>query len=207
MEYLLSILDEIMCFLWILTYLLTFLGSIKYKYVLIHPLTPAIIAPFELTVVLNFIVTNTSVNYAFIAYICWAVIEIALIGLILKKEFILPKERFIYISCVFLITCVMCYFVIVEKQMFFFSYFNTIIGVIFWFGHIFKKDYPMKPLALLAFLTKFLADLIAIPVYLFEGSLLISLICVLLPILDLAFVVVYIIRHDDNQSNTETITE
>lgn len=52
----------------------------------------------------------------------------------------------------------------------------------------------MKPLALAAFITKFVGDLISIPTYLGSGIWLIDIICVLLPALDFLFIIVYINR-------------
>lgn len=52
----------------------------------------------------------------------------------------------------------------------------------------------MKPLTLAAFLAKFIGDAISIPVYFGRGPLLIDAICILLPIMDFLFIMLYFVR-------------
>ena len=79
--------------------------------------------------------------------------------------------------------------------MFFFSYFNTLLGEFIWFVFVLKREeYPIRPLVLLSFLSKLTGDTLAISVYLFAGSWFCSLMCLVLPLQDLAFVAVYLYR-------------
>lgn len=128
------------------------------------------------------------------SYIYWTIIEILIIYVMIKHGYIQRRKAPRYLTLVCVMTCIMCYLVAIKGHMFFFSYFNTFIGEIFWLLLIFKKDYPMKPLALAAFITKFVGDLISIPTYLGSGIWLIDIICVLLPALDFLFIIVYINR-------------
>ena len=56
----------------------------------------------------------------------------------------------------------MYYLTIVKGWIFFFSYFNTFVGEIFWFIYFRKKDYPIKPIVLTIFIAKFVGDAISI---------------------------------------------
>ena len=56
MENIRTYLDATMCLLWIVTYTLVLIGTVKYKYPLIPSVTQLIIAPFEFSVWLGFII-------------------------------------------------------------------------------------------------------------------------------------------------------
>ena len=190
------ILDMSMCCLWILTYTIALIGTIRYKYPLISPISQMITASFEFSVVYFFMICGSlELNYASFAYVYWSVIEVAIIYVMIRCNYI-PKERVkVYLVFLSILTCVMCYLVGHQKQMFFFSYFNTFIGELIWLYHICKKDYPMKPLSLLAFMTKFIADIVAIPVYFGTSPGLIDVICITLPILDFIFIICFFIKR------------
>lgn len=200
MGYISTILDATMCLLWIVTYTLVLIGTIKYKHPLIAPATQVIIAPFEFAVLLSFVIGGRlDIDYISAAYLYWTVIEVAIIYVILKSGNVRSGRGCLYILSVCMMTCIMCYLVIIRGWTFFFSYFNTVVGEIIWLFYIFKKDYPMKPLALAAFITKFIADAVSIPVYFGKGIWLISLISVLLPALDWIFILVYFNRKRKKQ--------
>lgn len=178
-----------MALLWIATYTTVFIGTIRYKYPLISPITQAIIAPFEFAVVIKFILSGQiGFDYVSLAYLYWTLIEIGIIAATIHLGYIPRKKISSYLLLVFLITAIMCYFVAYKDYMFFFSYFNTFLGEIFWFSFIRKREYPMRSLSLIAFWTKLIGDAIAIPVYFHTGIWLSSVMCVALPVLDLCFV-------------------
>lgn len=194
MQILFDYFDRIQCLLWIVTYTATLIGTLKYHYPLINPISQAIIAPFEIAVLIRYIIRGQfGFNYVFITYIFWVGLNL-LIMYIIKKRHIPEKYGIAYIVLVYVMIMIMFYLVALKNHMFFFSYFNTFIGEVIWFGILFKKDYPMKPFALIAFFAKFIADTIAAPIYWGVGPWLINMICVLLPILDFGFIVVYFIR-------------
>lgn len=61
---LINYLDIAMCFLWIITYTLVLIGTVKYRYPLIAPISQAIIAPFEFAVLIRFVIHgNLSLDY------------------------------------------------------------------------------------------------------------------------------------------------
>lgn len=191
------ILDGIMCCMWMLTYTFVLIGTIKYQYPLISPITQAIIAPFEFSVLYLHIVSNClGKSYASLAYIYWTFIEVMTIFVMIRKNYVAKKMVAGYLGIVCAFTCVLCYLVGHRNQMFFFSYLNTFVGIAIWLYHVLKKEYPMKLFALLAFIAKFIADAVAIPVYWGNSSWLMNVLCVFLPILDAAFIVVYFLRKN-----------
>lgn len=190
-------LDIAMCALWILTYILVLIGTIKYRYPLISPITQAIIAPFEWSVL--FLQFNKlggiSVNYVFIAYLFWAILEIAIFRAIVKTGYVKKHHVKPYIVMVILITMIMLYLVVLKQIMFFFSYFNTFLGMLIWVGFICKKNYPMKGISLAVFIVKFIADVLRAMVYWGKGSWLINVLSILLPILEFFFIPVWFVRR------------
>lgn len=189
------ILDISMCMLWVTTYILVLIGTIKCRYPLISPITQAIIAPFEWSVLFLFHKLGMAgFNYAFIVYLCWAIIEIVIFYAIEKLGYI--KKRYIkpYIVLILVITLLMLYLVAIKEYMFFFSYFNTFLGVFIWAKFIRHKDYPINGISLSVFIMKFLADILGAMVYFRMGSMIISLLSVFLPVLDFYFILIYIVR-------------
>lgn len=188
-------LDTIMCIMWALTYTFVLIGTIKYRYPLISPISQSVIISFEFAVLYSAIINNSlSFAYYSLAYIYWFLIELVIIGIVIYIGYIEKKDVAPYLVFTIILTCIMCYAVAYKHNTYFFSYYNTFIGEIIWFFHVLKKEYPLKPFALMAFLSKLIADSVAIFVYFGKGPLLIDTICVLLPLIDLSFVIVYFIK-------------
>lgn len=187
------VLDVLMCILWVITYVLVFIGTFKYQCALISPIAQAIIVPFELAVLAFFIVTQIY-SYAIIVYAMWVFVEAAIIVLIIKKKYLPSKFVFPYILFIVLVTVVLYDLIAKQGKMLFFSYFNTFIGELVWLRFVLKKNYAMKPLALASFITKFVANFLAVFVYFGSGSVFVTLLCVALPILDSIFIVVYFVK-------------
>lgn len=188
--------DAIMCFLWILAYTLVLVGTEKYKYPLISPITQLAIAPFEFAVLIKLLVENAiGINYVSLSYLYWTVVEIAIVAVLIKHGFIPRKCIWSYLLLISVITIIMCYMVVYKGQQFFFSYFNTFIGELVWLMHIRKKEYPMKPMVFLMFCVKFIGDAISIPVYYGKGPWIINLICILVPMVDFMFIHIYLQRR------------
>ena len=185
-----------MCALWIITYTICFISSIKYKHLALPPITQLMIAPFEFAVLYSFISNGSfGLDYVSIAYLYWTFIEIALCVLVVKYAYRSNRKKIIlFISVMAVMTALMIYLVAIQHHMFFFSYFNTFIGELFWYYYILKDDYPIKPLNLVAFSAKFVGDAISIPVYLHSGNFISSIICIILPVLDFCFICVYFVR-------------
>lgn len=188
------VLDTAMCMLWIVTYTLVLIGTVKYRYPLISPMAQAIIAPFEFSAVILFSKLSSEFNYAFAAYLYWALVEIAIIIVILKIGFIKKKYIGLYVGFVVIVTAAMIDLVAIRGYMFFFSYFNTFVGMLFWFIFILKRDYPIKPIALAVFVVKFIADVLGAIVYFGNSVWLTNMFCILLPILDIVFIPIYFRR-------------
>ena len=195
-------LDFIMCLLWIVTYLTVLVSTLRYKYPTISPFTQLIIAPFEFAVLSRFLLRGGghTLWYVTIAYVIWSVVEILIIIAVLRIGRYSRRFIAVYIAAILVITALMVYLVAYQNQMFFFSYFNTFIGEILWFLYVLRrKDYPIETLTFLLFFTKFVGDAIAIPVYFRTGTWISSLICVMLPMLDGAFIFVHIYRDEQEQ--------
>lgn len=192
--------DMAMCVLWMLTYTLVLIGTVRYRYPMISPISQIFFGTNEFAVLLYFLTNASEFNrYVIVAYVLWALIEIAIFAAILKvgflkKEWILP-----YLLSIAVVSLVL-YFLIGQGYMLFICYFNAFFGVLFWLGFILDREFPMKPIALAAFVAKFLADVFAIPVNLGQGGKLVELICLSLPVLDLIFIPVYFKRKKTNKN-------
>lgn len=193
------ILDVGMCLLWITTYTLVLIGTIMYRYPLISPITQVIIAPLEFSVLFLFIKLGAfRLDYASVAYLYWSIIEIIIISVMMKKEYIRKKYTIPYIGTLISITGIMVYWVTIKENMFFFNYFNTFIGIFFWLIFVLEnKDYPMKSITLAIFIIKFIADVLAFVVYHGEGNWVANLLCILLPVVDSIFLLVYFRRKTE----------
>lgn len=186
------IFDAAMSALWILTYLLVLIGTIRYRYPLISPVSQFFFCTNEFAVLLFFVANASRFdNYVIIAYGCWALIEIAVFIVILKIGFVKRKHILPYCVVTAAVSVILYFVIALKDSMMFICYFNAFCGVFFWLRFIRRKEYPMSPIALAAFVTKFLADLVAIPVYLGEGGRIIDLLCLALPMLDLLFIPIY----------------
>lgn len=194
------LLDIAMCLLWITTYTLVLIGSIRYQYPLISPITQAIIAPLEFSVLFLFIKIGAfRVDYASIAYLYWSIIEISIMLLMIKNGWVKKKYQIQYVICVCVITAIMIYWVTVKENMFFFTYLNTFSGIVIWLLYVIaNKDFPMKPITLAIFIIKFIADIFALGAYFGVGNWAAQVMCVLLPVIDLFFVIIYIMRKIHN---------
>lgn len=182
-----------MCVLWITTYTLVLIGTKKYKYPLISPITQVITAPLEFSVLFLFIKLDAfRLEYASIVYLYWSIIEIIIVVVMIKSGYIGKIYRVPYIIAIASMTAIMIYWVTIKECMYFFSYLNTFIGIFIWMIFVIKnKDYPMKPIVLAIFLTKFIADICAYMVYHSEGNWAAKSMCVGLPVLDFVFILVY----------------
>lgn len=190
------ILDVSMCMLWITTYTLVLFGTIRYRYPLISPITQAIIAPFEFSVLFLFIKLNAfQLNYASVAYLCWSVIEIVTIIVIVRAGYIRKKYILPYVGAVLLITGIMVWLVAVKQYMLAFSYINTFVGMSCWLAYVIRrKDYPMNGITLTIFLMKLTADILGCLVYFGQGSLAVNALSVMLPVVDFCFIPTYFMR-------------
>lgn len=185
-----------MCFLWITIYTLVLFGTMKYRYPLISPITQAIIAPLEFSVLFLFIKLNAfRLDYASVAYLYWSIIEIVIIILMIRRGYVRKRYRGPYILAIICITAIMIYWVTIKEYMFFFNYLNTFSGIIVWLIYVIRnKDYPMKPITLVIFLIKFVADVLAFLVYNGDGNWAADTMCILLPVVDFLFILIYLKR-------------
>ena len=194
---LMSILDAVMCVLWMATYTLVLIGTVKYQYPLISLNTQAIIAPLEFSCLLMLIKTGQfGLDYVSLAYLYWSVIEIMIFLVTIKNGYIKRKYIAPYLCVVAVITCGLIYYVTIKEYLLFFNYVNTFAGVIFWLIFLIRDTkIPICPIMLAAFVAKFIADMLAVVVYLPRAHWGVGLICLFLPILDSVFIFVYLYRR------------
>ena len=111
------VLDSAMCMLWIMTYTLVLIGTIKYRYPMIAPITQAIIAPFEFSVLFLFHKLGLiELSYATLAYLYWAIIEVAIFRVIEKLRYIKEEHIKPYIIVSLGVTFIMIYFVTIKEK-------------------------------------------------------------------------------------------
>ena len=189
------ILDTTMCFLWVVTYTLVLIGTVKYRYPLISLNTQAIIAPFEFSVLFLFLkIRSFRFDYASMAYLYWGVIEVLIFLAILKSGHLKKKHIIPYVMTVVAFTGTMIYWVTIREYMFMFSWLNTTVGIVFWLIYVIRqKDFPMNSITLAIFVIKFLADVLAFIVYYQRTDWTINL--AILPALDFMFFPVFFIRR------------
>lgn len=195
------ILDVAVCFLWLLTYILVLIGTIHHRYPLISPISQLFFGTNEFAVLLFFIGNASRFHqYVIITYIFWALIEIAIFIAIIrtgavKKSYIVPYIALVVILSIFL------YCLIAQKDcMTFICYFNAFCGVLFWLRYFARSEYPCDWIALSAFVSKLLADLLAIPVNMGNGGSVTGLISLLLPMLDAVFIYVFFSRSKQKKA-------
>ena len=195
--------DILMTLLWSVTYTLVLIGTIRYRYPLISLMGQAIIAPFELAVVLHFIVRgNFNLSLVPLSYTYWTIFEAAIICILLKLKGLKKKELALYLLFLGAMTALMIYLVTFKGHMLIFAYANTFLGQVFWLLLVRRKDYPMTPWTLSIFVIKFVADVILIPVYLHMGIWINQLLCILLPILEALFILEYSKRKEAEFQNS-----
>lgn len=202
------VLDAIMCILWIVTYTLCFVSTIKYKYPTFSPIAQLFGASFEFSVLIKFILKGFRFNYAFATYVYWTAIEIGIIVLVIKYTFHYNrKQTIIYLMTCTAMTALMVYLVVVLNYAVVFSYIITFFAELFWLYYITKEKYPIKPLILAAFISKFVADICAIPVYFHYGHRIISVLAIVVPIIDFSFFVVYYLRKNEIKKASRTTSK
>jgi len=187
--------DAIICFFGVVTYLFVLIGTVKYRY----PVFPLAMQFFtlsnELAVLLYFVKTDVIFNYAVAAYLCWGILEVAILVANIRTGFYKTKHIVLHIIVVAVCSGLLCYLLSAFACMIFVCYLPTFIGEFFWLARILRRNYPIKAITLMAFVSKVLADGFAVPVYFNSGYLLIDCVCVLLPLIDLAFIVIWFVRR------------
>ena len=192
--------DMLMCLLWVTTYALVLAATLKDKYPAISPITQAIIAPFEFAVTASFL-QDFSLHYVSAAYLCWSLLEIGTIALFLQRQYIRPRLAGPYLAILFLLTCLMAYVIRQPRGTIVFSYLNTILGTVFWYGHVRRRDYPVTVLHLCFFVTKYCADVLGVITYFRQHGPFVSAMSVLLPFLDSIFILTWYARHQERQTD------
>ena len=190
-----TVFDFFVCFGWILAYTLVFIGSKKYKFPLISVSAQTAIASFEIAVTIDCITSDATFNYAYIAYAYWAIIQISILVLSFKQRgFDIKKIQ--RCTLILVATTIVMYMILkIPNSMIYFANINTITGYFFWFYYIFDKNYPIKFFSVAAFVSKFVADILSVPVYFGLYGTVISVLNVSIPCLDFLFIILWIYRY------------
>lgn len=198
--------DAFLCILWTLSYTLVLIGTVKYKYPLMSPYAQIVIASLEFATMVSLLISDIRLeNHVFIVYLIWTILEIAIIALQIKQGFIKKKYVLLYVIVLTIFTLIMCFFVAHKGYQLFFALFNTVVGEILWIFHIRKKDYPMKPMVLIMFLSKFVADAMSVPVYYGRGNWVHNIMGIFIPVLDYFFIHIYFTRIINSNKSTSKI--
>lgn len=188
--------DAILCLLWTLTYTLVLIGMERYKYPLISPCAQIAIASLEFATMISLLISGIRwENHVFVFYIMWTILELAIIGSQIRQGFITKKHVPLYLGVLIIVTLLMCILVAYRGHQLFFALFNTIVGELLWLAHVRKKNYPMKPMVFVIFLSKFIADAMSVPVYFRQGGWIHNFMGVLIPVLDFVFIHTYFSRR------------
>lgn len=189
------VLDIVMCFGWILTYTLVLIGSQKYKFPLIPLSTQFFITSLEIAVFLGFLAGSQSFSYPHLAYGYWAIIEVSIIYVSFRQRKIQDEQKMLYGVALFFMILVMNYLLKMDHGMLYFTYINTIVGMLFWLYYILDKKYPMNLFSLCIFLVKFLSDVLGGIVYYNELDALVCCIAIALPCIELLFIAIWLYRR------------
>lgn len=203
-------LDLTMCVAWMLTYILVLISTKIYKYPAICPYTQATMLPVEIGIFTARIILGTRFNFIIFFYFFCVFIEFAIIVEIIRLKFL--KNLKLYFASIAILSGGVTYLVIVQNYMLFCAYFLTFSGAIIWLVFILtKKDYPFNILNLMVFFTKFIADVVLIPVYLDIGpiSIITDILVFALPSVDLLSIIVFLMkkRLQNNQHDRKEIAE
>ena len=189
------LLDALMCCGWITTYTLVLIGTKIYKFPLISLSTQISIASVEIAVLISFIVNKYIFNYAYFAYLYWSVIEVMIIFISLKQRNFTKEQKYKYWVTLIVLIIIMSFILKIDKGMLYFTYLNTIVGMILWFYYTLEKNYPIKPFVVAIFIVKMIADILGAIVYYNSYNNLVRFMSVFLPCIDLPFIILYFYRY------------
>lgn len=200
--------DTAMCFCWILTYILVLISTIKTASPVLPTITCVIIFPWEFVATVRNIIFNSTFNYAFAAQVLWVILEILIINQLLFKVNTYNKtQTFLYLIALACNICLMFYIFTIPNGMLFTSYFNTIIGILFWVGFTASSPYPKTRLNFLILVIKLVADSLGAVAY-YGATIPCSVMSILLPVIHTVHIIVFITvgrqRHSSQNVSTST---
>ena len=187
-----------MCLLWVTTYVLVLVSTLKYRYPATSLFMIALVAPFEFSTLISIILkTEGNFGFPFYAYLIWSIMEIPILISVLITGNHSRKKIFAFIATIIIVSLLTFYGVFYQSQTLFFSYFNTFLGELFWLGYIAKRQFHPQSIHFAFCITKLIADLIAVPVFGGMGSWTVNSICVILPVIDLLFIAICLEKKNE----------
>lgn len=194
MDVVLYIFDILMCILWMLTYTLVLIATLKYQYPMIAIYSQVLLAPLELVCAIFFIRANKGLTFFSFCYAYWVLAEIIIFIVACRMGYVSRRKVIVSITSACIVTVALYCFVIILDQMLTTNYCVTFLAEIIWLQYVLNKQYPAKPIILTAFVLKLLADAMIVPVYYGVGTWYTNVLVVALPVLDAAYIYAYLIK-------------
>lgn len=188
--------DIVMCALWVFTYLSVFLIMLITKRVIIHPVTTLLGLAMELGILIAHISNGDDFNYVTISYACWSIIEIGIVILHIKYKSI--EYTFLPIYLFLSVLSIIGVFLWANNYTHGVTYCNFILttaGMLVWLTFLFLKKQTMHWSYLIPFVSKLVADVLVLYVYFDFMNWFINTFCIVLPIVDHLFIVLFIVRR------------
>ncbi len=187
--------DIVMCFMWIVIYILVYISMRKLQTIVMPPISCACIFPWEFVAAGRFFFINLTFNYAVIAQFGWALLDALIMYFMLAKLRYYPKKQmWIYLFFVALHTALLIYVFTIQNGMLYATYIGTTLGILYWAIYTAKPDYPRTPLNTIILLLKIIADIFAMIAYCNHNTFILCM-SILLPLVDVFHLVVYIVRR------------
>ena len=149
----------------------------------------------EFGIFLVIIFNGSGFDYVTFSYGYWTIIEIGIITLYIKYRFIGKKQLipFFAITCFFILGT---FFLVknINTGVTYCNFVLTIIADVVWLVYLYLKKKKMHWSYLIPFTTKLIADLLVLYVYFGYLNWFIDLLCILLPIVDCLFIILFFAR-------------
>lgn len=135
--------DITMCFLWLVTYILVIISTIKSKFPAMSPIACIIIFPWELLVAIGSISAFNALSYVHVAHIGFAILDLLIILVIIfKLRYFDIHNTVCYIYILFVNILVTLLMWRLPNGVLYSSYINTFLGTVFWILYILRDCYP-----------------------------------------------------------------
>ncbi len=199
--------DFFMCLAWIITYTLVLFSMLKTNQPVMPPMACAVIFPWEFVAVARNILFCSSVNYAVIAQVCFAILDAAIMCVLLfKLRYYNKRKLVLYLIFVFANSCLISWAFTIANGMFYLSYICSIIGVSIWVAYTARAQYQRTDLNLHILMMKLCADVLGMLVY-YDYDTVGLVLSVLHVLVDIAHVAIFFVFAPNDRKNNATATD